>query len=344
MQKKTSAGRKPRAAGSPQRLARTMPPPGPSLRALEIFVAVAQSGSMVAAAKQMKLTQPAISQFIGGLEMNLGVQLFDRSVRPPALTLQGTALIQHARAITDAARQLQSAVRLGSGAPLPNLRIAMLNSFATTIGPHVIKRLQDVAGEWSIDSGFHATRYRTVADREFDFAITADESPVPDEVKAMPILTEPFLIIVPAGYRVKARSLKTLSGDLPLVRFGRDPKLHARIDRMLEKNGVIPQHRYHLDTTEAVIAMIAVGSGWTILPPLACYKSLARGDPIRAWPFPDQAFRRTINVASLKNEGEEIAAQIRNAAIDALKENFVPHVRALLPDCARLISVRPVVT
>jgi DNA-binding transcriptional LysR family regulator len=299
---------------------------------------------MVAAARQLKLTQPAISQIIGGLEMNLGVQLFDRSVRPPALTLQGTTVIKHARAITDAAQQLQSAIRFGAGAPLPNLRIGMLNSFATTIGPYVIKRLQDVAGEWSIDSGFHATRYRTVAEREFDFAITADESPVPAEVRAMPILTEPFLIIAPASYRAKAVSLKKLSGDLPLVRFGRDPNLHSRIDRILEKNGVTPPHRYHLDTTEAVIAMIAVGSGWTILPPLACFKSLTRGDQIRAWPFPDKAFLRTINVASLKNEGEEIARQIRNAAIDALNENFVPNIRSLMPECARLISLRSAAT
>jgi DNA-binding transcriptional LysR family regulator len=70
------------------------------------------------------------------------------------------------------------------------------------MGPHVIKRLRDIAGEWSIDSGFHATRYRAVVDREFDFIITADESAVPPEVKVMPILTEPFLLIAPASYRV----------------------------------------------------------------------------------------------------------------------------------------------
>jgi hypothetical protein len=50
-----------------------------------------------------------------------------------------------------------------------------------------------------------------------------------------------------------------------------------------------------------------------------------------------QTFLRTINVSSLKNEDEGIARQIRNAAIDALNENFVPNLRSLMSECARLI-------
>jgi DNA-binding transcriptional LysR family regulator len=312
---------------------------GLTIRALEVFVAVAKTGTMVAAAKQFELTQPAISQIIGGLEQTLGIQLFDRSVRPPALTLQGTALIEHAAAICDAVKQFQSAVRLGAAAPLPHLRIGMLNSFATTMGPYVLNRLRHVAAELSIDSGFQATRFRSVIDRDFDFIITADESPVPDEVKAMPILTEQFLVIVPSEYKAKLVSLQEVSENFDLLRFGRDPILHARFDRILARHGVVAQHRYHLDTTEAVLAMVAVGSGWTILPPLAVFKSLGRGDRIRALPFPGKPFHRTINVVSLRNEGLFIAKQILSASIDALDEYFLPELRALVPECAHLTTL-----
>jgi DNA-binding transcriptional LysR family regulator len=312
---------------------------GPTLRALEVFVAVARTGTMVGAARQLKLTQPAISQIIGGLEQMLGFQLFDRSVRPPALTLQGTALIEHAAAIVDGVKQFRSAARLGSAAPLPLLRIGMLNSFATTMGPYVFKRLRHVAAELSIDSGFQATRFRTLVERDFDFVITADESAVPAEVKIMPILTEPFLLIVPSRYARKELSLKEVSENLDLVRFGRDPILHARFDRILARHGVVAQHRYHLDTTEAVLAMVAVGAGWTILPPLAVLKSVARGDQIRALPFPGRPFHRTINVVSLRNEGLFIAKQIRSASIDALADHFLPQLRATMPECVGLTTL-----
>jgi DNA-binding transcriptional LysR family regulator len=304
---------------------------GVTIRSLEIFVAVAQTGSMVAAAKRLDLTQPAISQVIAGLEASLGIGLFDRSVRPPALTLQGATLLKHAAAVTEAIGKFQSALRLGRSAQLPLLRIGMLNSFAASIGPHVIKRLRDIAAEWSVDSGFNATRMQAVVTREFDFVVTADESPVPADVEALPVLTEPMLLIVPASYRGDATSLESLSEDLDMIRFGRDPHLHSRIDRLLQKCGLIPQRRYHLDTNEAVLAMVAVGSGWAILPPLAVAHSLARGDRVRALPLPGKPFQRRIMIASQKGEGRHIALQIHNAALDALREHFLPKLRVTLP-------------
>jgi len=322
------------------RLGRSHVSAGITIRSLEIFVAVAKVGTMVAAAKQLQLTQPAISQVIATLETSLGIQLFDRSVRPPALTLQGTRLLKDAASITDAIGRFHNSVRLGATAQLPLLRIGMLNSFATTIGPHVIRELRDVAAEWSIDSGFGATRYRTVVDREFDFVITADESPIAAEVRAMPILTEPFLLIVPSTYDVRRMSLKKLSEDLDLIRFGRDPHLHSRTDRILQRHGLVPQRRYHLDTAEAVLAMVAVGSGWTILPPLAVFRSIARGEGIRALPFPGKPFHRTIRVVCQKGEGMHIATRIRDAAVDALKRHFLPSIRSNMPGIRRHITLQ----
>jgi DNA-binding transcriptional LysR family regulator len=332
--RKKAASRKARGASGKSSLGA-----GLTIRSLEVFVVVAQAGTMVAAAERLKLSQPAISQMIGSLEQSLGVQLFDRAVRPPALTLQGTALLKHAIAITESVSQFRSTVRLGVAAQLPLLRIGVLNSFATTVGPHVFKQLRNIAAEWAIDSGFQATRFRTVADRNFDFVITADESPVPDGVKVVPILSEPFLLIVPSSYKASRISLQKLSVDLDLIRFGRDPALHSRLDRILAQQGLIAQHRYHLDTTEAVLGMVAMGSGWTIQPPLAVINSLRRGDAIRAVQFPGKLFRRTINIVSLKNQGQEIADQIRNAAVAALTAQFMPQIERLLPQCARAITI-----
>ena len=100
--------------------------PGLSLRALEIFVAVAKAGTMVAAAKDLKLTQPAVSQAIAGLEAALGVELFDRSLRPPTMTLLASALIADATRISPTrARRIQNKVRLQTATPVPHLRVGM---------------------------------------------------------------------------------------------------------------------------------------------------------------------------------------------------------------------------
>ena len=64
-----------------------------SRRLLETFVAVAQTGSMSAAAEQLGLSQPAVSQAVSALENATGTKLFDRTVRPPKLTLQARSLL-----------------------------------------------------------------------------------------------------------------------------------------------------------------------------------------------------------------------------------------------------------
>jgi DNA-binding transcriptional LysR family regulator len=69
------------------------------LRALDIFIAVCETGSMAAAARTLGLTQPAVSQAIADLESRTGTMLFDRSVRPIGLTPAGGVMRQRAAAL-----------------------------------------------------------------------------------------------------------------------------------------------------------------------------------------------------------------------------------------------------
>src|SRR6201999_2572677 len=98
-------------------------------------------GSMSAAAQHLGLTQPAVSQAIGHMERTLDVLLFDRSKRPPILTLQGAALLEPASAVVNGLERFDNALRWSANEQLPLLRIGMLNSFAETIGPAVLARL-----------------------------------------------------------------------------------------------------------------------------------------------------------------------------------------------------------
>ena len=66
-----------------------------NLRSLDIFVQIAETGGMSPAARRMKLTQSAVSQMIQSLERSLGVELFDRRVRPIALTPSGAVLLDN---------------------------------------------------------------------------------------------------------------------------------------------------------------------------------------------------------------------------------------------------------
>jgi len=83
------------------------------LGAMSVFVRVAELGSLSAAARDMKLSQPAVSQKVVGLESHLGVRLINRTTRKLALTEAGQDYYLRAKRVLLA---VQEAAELASGA------------------------------------------------------------------------------------------------------------------------------------------------------------------------------------------------------------------------------------
>jgi len=75
---------------------------------LHIFHAVAQTGCVAEAARQMCLTRSALSHALRTLEAELGCELFSRSERKLSLTSAGLKFLPHARTILE---QMQTARR-----------------------------------------------------------------------------------------------------------------------------------------------------------------------------------------------------------------------------------------
>ncbi|MEP9379097.1 LysR family transcriptional regulator [Aquabacter sp. CN5-332] len=72
---------------------------GISLDQLRTFIAAAEEGSFSAAARKLSRAQSVVSDLVGNLEGQIGVQLFDRSGRYPRLTPQGEVLLTDARCV-----------------------------------------------------------------------------------------------------------------------------------------------------------------------------------------------------------------------------------------------------
>lgn len=86
------------------------------LRQLRYFVAVAEEGSITAAARGLHMTQPPLSLAISDLERDLGVTLFHRLPRGVALTEAGEHLMVAARQLLGDATRTQEAMRaMGAG-------------------------------------------------------------------------------------------------------------------------------------------------------------------------------------------------------------------------------------
>src|SRR6266436_4496919 len=72
-----------------------------TLDQLRTFIAAAEQGSFSAAGRKLRRAQSVVSQTLAKLEGQIGVTLFDRRARYPALTEDGRAVLQDARAVAD---------------------------------------------------------------------------------------------------------------------------------------------------------------------------------------------------------------------------------------------------
>jgi len=121
------------------------------MAAMETFVTVVDAGSFSAAARRLKLGQPAISKSIAQLEEHLGARLLLRSTRGLTPTDAGQRFYEHARRAIDEADQAEHAVRESSDGLSGRLRISAAVTFARLHVLPALKSFLDQNPQLSID-------------------------------------------------------------------------------------------------------------------------------------------------------------------------------------------------
>lgn len=121
------------------------------MTAMETFVTVVDAGSFSAAARQLKLGQPAVSKSIAQLEEHLGARLLLRSTRGLSPTDAGQRFYEHARRAIAEADQAEQVVRESSDGLSGRLRIGAAVTFARLHVLPALKTFLDQHPRLSID-------------------------------------------------------------------------------------------------------------------------------------------------------------------------------------------------
>jgi DNA-binding transcriptional LysR family regulator len=109
-----------------------------NLKQLQVFVAVAESGSFSRAAEMTHITQSTVSQHISSLECEFDLKLFDRTGKGALLTEGGKLLLLHAQRIISGAEEIPSILKRFKGLEDVVLKLGGSNIPATYIIPNFI--------------------------------------------------------------------------------------------------------------------------------------------------------------------------------------------------------------
>lgn len=236
-----------------------------NLKALQTLVAIHDAQSFVEAARRLGLTQSAVSMQIKALERELDVVLFDRTMRPPAMTAAAVAIIRPAREILALAAGIRDTVqdretlagRLSLGA-ISTATIGLLPDGLIAIG----RRYPGL--RIRIEVGLSEALIRHVADGTLDAAIVTEPQDRPAALRFERLARERLAIVSgleaepPAGADALARH--------PFIRFDRRIGVGQVIDRYLARKGLSPDDFMELDSLEAILVMVERGLGIAIVP------------------------------------------------------------------------------
>ncbi|MFJ5675705.1 LysR family transcriptional regulator [Streptomyces sp. NPDC093097] len=253
-----------------------------SLRQFEYALAVAEEGSVTAAAELLHVAQPSVSQQIRGLERELGVELFARTPTGLVPTVVGRAFLRDAEAAVSAARRARATARAGADELVGELAIAVQMGFGTRQLPGALGALRRRSPRLEVtvfEEPSSAELERLCRRGVLDLALMAacERSPA----DAHHLGDEEFVVVVGAEHPQLAADrveLRALEGE-PWVRFDRDSALDGVLLNVLREHDPTPTTAARVTQTATAVRWAAQGLGVTLVPASTVphgYEHLAR--------------------------------------------------------------------
>lgn len=146
---------------------------------MRAFLATAETGSLSAAARQLRLTQPTLGRQVTALEQELGLALFERTGRALQLTDAGRDLLDEARTMAQAADRITLLARGRAQALEGAIRVTASDMMSAYILPDILVRLRGMAPRLRVDV-IAANDIRDILKREADIAIRHVRPTEPD--------------------------------------------------------------------------------------------------------------------------------------------------------------------
>lgn len=244
-----------------------------SLKHIEAFRVVMQTGSMTEAARRLYTSQPQVSRLIAQLEEIVGFALFERVGTRLSPSADGKRFFQDVEKVFSGLQGLQTAaanIRTFSG---DRLTVAAMPRIAGGVLSRAVAQFtQQFPGTLvTIHSGAAATVNTWVSSGlcELGLAILYDSDPPGMEV--VNLLSMDCVCVLPKAHPL-ARKTQIHASDLagqPFISFPLGSEPRERIDRILVAERIKPRTVVESDLGASVCALVAAGLGISVINPLA---------------------------------------------------------------------------
>lgn len=255
-----------------------------NLHQLRIFRAVARHGSFSAAARELFLTQPAISLQVRSLEASLGVKLFDRSSRSPSLTEAGQLVLRGASTLLETEDELRRGLDELRGASRGKILLGTNTTGGMYVLPPVLRAFRatypDVELILDVDEADHICE--RVNQRMLDFGFVG--GPVEDRrLVVEPLLSDEVILIASPDHPLSKTRTVALTALTQHRFIVPSPKAKTRLlaERRLHALNIVIRPAMQLSGADPIKQAVSANLGIAFVSARTVEHELARGDLCR---------------------------------------------------------------
>jgi LysR family hydrogen peroxide-inducible transcriptional activator len=256
----------------------------PSLRQIQYFRTIAESGSFRQAADKLGVTQPTLTAQIGSLEKILGFQLFERSRHGVSLTAAARDLLPTALRLEEEMQAFMDAAAGLTGMRSATYRLGVTPTLGPYLLPHVLPDLHRHydALRLYVREGTPGELESALRQTQHDLILSTQ--PInSNEFEVRPLFREHLKLVLPADHRLAKK--KTINrADLfgeEVLTMDEHHLYHRQIVELCESLGATPRRDYEGTSLDTLRQMVVMGMGITFLPSLYVASEIRDYDSLR---------------------------------------------------------------
>ena len=247
-------------------------------RQLRAFSILARTGSFTITAKELHLSQSAISHAMKALEQEIGCRLLDRMGKTVVLTQAGEQLLVHAQKILAEMESARSQLgRLGKWGS-SRLRIGASTTACQHVLPGVLREFKESFPQCaiSIEPGDTPEMIDALRAHRIDLAVNL-EPRREESLEFRPLFTDELVFVV-SPLHPWARAGKVTRDEIPrehYILYGKGSYTFRMIEDYFREDQVVLHSQLDLGNMEAIKELVKLGLGISILAPWTARKELS---------------------------------------------------------------------
>jgi DNA-binding transcriptional LysR family regulator len=236
---------------------------GVTLRQLTYLRAAARATSFTAAAAELGMSQPALSQALGELERRVGVALFEPTGRQRRLTGDGAEVAAFAERVLAEAGELRERLAALAGGEAGSLRVGMIDAASLYVLPGAIRRYRSAHPDVELELRVDTSSSLMAQLRAFELDVVFAVGPADADFVGIEVLREPLHLYAPPGTVDPSRP----PADVEWALYEGGSRTRGLIDEGLARLAIRPRVSLESGNPQVLRQVVELGLGWSVLPP-----------------------------------------------------------------------------